>query len=187
MSNANAERDWRIYADFARHPIGMARELYAGEELPDLEGLDTVYALNSSTIDLCLSVFPWAPFRSTKAAVKLHTLLGLRGSIPSFIFISDGKACPREGGGSSCSSNGSNSTRGSRRSPAKPRTPSKPKSGLPCASMCWWLSSKSALASRPASTKCYKFRASPFSRKASCTAPYRCTIANGRLQPRLTN
>ena len=91
MSNANAERDWRIYADFAQHLIRMARELYADETLPDLEGLDTVYALDSSTIDLCLSVFPWAPFRSTKAAIKLHTLLDLRGNIPSFIFISDGK------------------------------------------------------------------------------------------------
>src|SRR5208282_997251 len=91
MSNANAVRDWRIYADFAQHLIGIARELYAGEALPDLEGLDTVYALDSSTIDLCLSVFPWAPFRSTKAAIKLHTLLDLRGSIPSFIHISDGK------------------------------------------------------------------------------------------------
>jgi len=91
LSNANAVRDWRIYADFAQHLIGMARELYAGDALPDLEGLDTVYALDSSTIDLCLSVFPWAPFRSTKAAIKLHTLLDLRGSIPSFIHISDGK------------------------------------------------------------------------------------------------
>ena len=91
MSNANAVRDWRIYADFAQHLTGMARELYAGDTLPDLEGLDTVYALDSSTIDLCLSVFPWAPFRSTKAAIKLHTLLDLRGSIPSFIYISDGK------------------------------------------------------------------------------------------------
>jgi hypothetical protein len=91
MSNANAVRDWRIYADFAQHLIAMARELYAGETLPDLEGLDTVYALDSSTIDLCLSVFHWAPFRSTKAAIKLHTLLDLRGSIPSFIHISDGK------------------------------------------------------------------------------------------------
>ena len=91
MSNANAVRDWRIYADFAQHLIRMARELYAGDTLPDLEGLDTVYALDSSTIDLCLSVFPWAPFRSTKAAIKLHTLLDLRGSIPSFIYISDGK------------------------------------------------------------------------------------------------
>ncbi len=91
MANANAERDWRIYADFAQHLIGMARELYAGDTLPGLEGLDTVYALDSSTIDLCLSVFPWAPFRSTKAAIKLHTLLDLRGSIPSFIHISDGK------------------------------------------------------------------------------------------------
>jgi len=91
MSNANAVRDWRIYADFAQHLVGMARDLYAGDTLPGLEGLDTVYALDSSTIDLCLSVFPWAPFKSTKAAIKLHTLLDLRGSIPSFIYISDGK------------------------------------------------------------------------------------------------
>ncbi|HWJ20108.1 MAG TPA: IS4 family transposase [Geobacterales bacterium] len=91
MANANAERDWRIYADFAQHLIRMARELYADETLPGLEGIDTVYALDSSTIDLCLSVFPWAPFRTTKAAIKLHTLLDLRGNIPSFIFISDGK------------------------------------------------------------------------------------------------
>jgi hypothetical protein len=91
ISNANAVRDWRIYADFAQHLIGMARDLYAGDTLPGLEGLDTVYALDSSTIDLCLSVFPWAPFRSTKAAIKLHTLLDLRGSIPSFIHISNGK------------------------------------------------------------------------------------------------
>ena len=91
MANANAERDWRIYADFAQHLIRMARELYADDTLPDLEGIDTVYALDSSTIDLCLSVFPWAPFRSTKAAIKRHTLLDLRGNIPSFIFISDGK------------------------------------------------------------------------------------------------
>jgi len=91
MANANAERDWRIYADFAQHLIRMARELYIDEALPGLEELDTVYALDSSTIDLCLSVFPWAPFRSTKAAIKLHTLLDLHGNIPSFIFISDGK------------------------------------------------------------------------------------------------
>jgi hypothetical protein len=66
MANANAVRGWRIYADFAQHLIGIARELYIDEALPGLEGLDTVYALDSSTIDLCLSVFSWAPFRSTK-------------------------------------------------------------------------------------------------------------------------
>jgi len=91
MANANAVRDWRIHADFAQHLIRMARELYIEAAVSGLEELGTVYALDSSTIDLCLSVFPWAPFRSTKAAVKLHTLLDLRGSIPSFIFISDGK------------------------------------------------------------------------------------------------
>jgi len=90
LANANATRDWRIYCDFAQHLIGIARRLYAEEPL-GLELKDTVYALDSTTIDLCLSVFSWAPFRSTKAAVKLHTLLDLRGSIPSFIFISDGK------------------------------------------------------------------------------------------------
>ena len=90
LANANAVRDWRIYADFAQHLISIARRLYANDLLAlDLD--ETVYALDSTTIDLCLSVFPWAPFRSTKAAVKLHTLLDLRGSIPSFIFISDGK------------------------------------------------------------------------------------------------
>src|SRR6516162_7877012 len=70
--------------------IGIARRLYADEPLA-IELNDTVYALDSTTIDLCLSVFPWAPFRSTKPAVKMHTLLDLRGNIPSFIFISDGK------------------------------------------------------------------------------------------------
>jgi Domain of unknown function (DUF4372)/Transposase DDE domain len=90
LANANAVRDWRIYADFAQHLIGIARRLYADDPLSlDLD--DTVYALDSTTIDLCFSVFPWAPFRSTKAAVKLHTLLDLRGNIPSFIFVSDGK------------------------------------------------------------------------------------------------
>jgi hypothetical protein len=90
LANANAVRDWRIYAEFAQHLIGIARRLYADDPLA-LELDETVYALDSTTIDLCLSVFPWAPFRSTKAAVKLHTLLDLRGNIPSFIFISDGK------------------------------------------------------------------------------------------------
>jgi hypothetical protein len=90
LANANATRDWRIYCDFAQSLIAMARRLYANEPFGvDLK--DTVYALDATTIDLCLSVFPWAPFRSTKAAIKLHTLLDLRGNIPSFIRISDGK------------------------------------------------------------------------------------------------
>ena len=90
LSKANELRDWRIYADFAQSLIRVARPMYADEDL----GIDlnnTVYALDASTIDLCLSVFPWALFRSTKSAVKLHTLLDLRGNIPSFIHISDGK------------------------------------------------------------------------------------------------
>jgi len=90
LANANAVRDWRIYCDFAQSLIGIARRLYAEEPL-GLELKETVYALDSTTIDLCLSVFAWAPFRSTKAAVKLHTLLDLRGPIPSFVFVSDGK------------------------------------------------------------------------------------------------
>ena len=90
LANANAVRDWRIYADFAQSLIGIARKLYAQEPFGvDLK--EAVYALDSTTIDLCLSVFPWAPFCSTKAAVKLHTLLDLRGNIPTFIHISDGK------------------------------------------------------------------------------------------------
>ncbi len=90
LANANAVGDWRIYADFAQSLIGIARKLYVDEPFGvDLK--ETVYALDTTTIDLCLSVFPWAPFRSTKAAVKMHTLLDLRGNIPSFIHISDGK------------------------------------------------------------------------------------------------
>ncbi len=90
LSKANERRDWRIYADFAQALIRIARPLYADEDL-GLELDNTVYALDASTIDLCLSVFPWALFRSTKSAVKLHTLLDLRGNIPTFIHISDGK------------------------------------------------------------------------------------------------
>jgi hypothetical protein len=90
VANANATRDWRMYCDFAQSLIGIARRLYAEEPL-GIELKDTVYALDSTTMDLRLSVFSWAPFRSTKAAVKLHTLPDLRGSIPSFTFISDGK------------------------------------------------------------------------------------------------
>lgn len=90
LANANAVRDWRIYADFAQSLIGIARRLYAAEPF-GVELNETVYALDTTTIDLCLSVFPWAPFRTTKAAIKLHTLLDLRGNIPSFIHISDGK------------------------------------------------------------------------------------------------
>lgn len=90
LANANAVRPWQIYADLAQHLIGIARPLYAAEPI-GLDLKETVYAFDSTTIDLCLSVYPWAPFRSTKAAVKLHTLLDVRGAIPSFIHISDGK------------------------------------------------------------------------------------------------
>jgi len=90
LSNANEKRDWRIYAEFAQFLIVEARRLYADEELAiDLDA--SVYALDSTTIDLCLSMFPWARFRKRKGAVKMHTLMNLRGSIPEFILISDGK------------------------------------------------------------------------------------------------
>jgi len=90
LAEANEKRDWRIYADFSQSLIQIARKLYTDEDFGvDLD--NTVYALDASTIDLCLSVFPWAHFRTAKAAVKLHTLLDLRGNIPSFIHISDGK------------------------------------------------------------------------------------------------
>ena len=94
LANANRVRPWQVFADLAQHLIGIARPLYAQDpSVPELKALmgATVYALDSSTIDLCLSLFAWAPFRSTKAAIKLHTLIDLRGSIPSFIHISDGK------------------------------------------------------------------------------------------------
>jgi hypothetical protein len=92
LADANEMRDWRIYAELAQRLIAQARRLYANENLGlGLDLSDTVYALDSTTIDLCLSLFPWAHFRSTKAAVKMHTLLDLRGSIPSFIHISEGK------------------------------------------------------------------------------------------------
>ena len=90
LANANAARPWQMYADLAQHLIGIARPLYAGDPL-EIDLKATVYAFDASTIDLCLSVFPWAPFRSTKAAIKLHTLLDLHGAIPSFIHITDGK------------------------------------------------------------------------------------------------
>jgi len=90
LSDANEARDWRIYAEFAQRLIAQARRLYAGDSF-GVDLTSTAYALDSTTIDLCLSVFPWAHFRSTKAAVKLHTLLDLHGNIPSFIHISDGK------------------------------------------------------------------------------------------------
>lgn len=90
LADANSTRDWRIYADLAQGLIRRARKLYAGEPL-GLELDHTIYALDSTTIDLCLSLFPWARFRSTKAAVKLHTLLDVRGPIPTMIAISEGK------------------------------------------------------------------------------------------------
>jgi hypothetical protein len=90
LADANEHRDWRIYADFARVLIDRARVLYRDEDL-GLELDQTVYAFDSTTIDLCLSLFPWAPFQQQKAAIKLHTLLDLRGSIPTFIRVTDGR------------------------------------------------------------------------------------------------
>ena len=90
LADANEKRDWRIYADFAQILIHQARKLYYDESFGvDLD--NTVYALDSTTVDLCLSLFPWAVFRKTKGAVKLHTLLDLRGNIPTYIWITDGK------------------------------------------------------------------------------------------------
>ena len=90
LADANELRDWRIWADIAAVLVRRARKLYVSDDF-GLDLANTVYALDSTTIDLCLSLFPWADFRSTKAAVKMHTLLDLRGPIPSFIHISDGK------------------------------------------------------------------------------------------------
>jgi len=90
LADANRSRDWRIYADLAHSLITRARRLYANEPM-GVELAQTVYALDSTTIDLCLTLFPWARFRSTKAAIKLHTLLDLRGPIPTLISVSEGK------------------------------------------------------------------------------------------------
>jgi hypothetical protein len=90
LSDANELRDWHIYAEFAQRLIAQARRLYASESLA-VDLANSVYALDSTTIDLCMSMFPWAHFRATKSAVKMHTLLDLRGNIPSFIHISNGK------------------------------------------------------------------------------------------------
>ena len=90
IADANEQRDWRIYADLAQSLITKARRLYSNEPFA-IELEQTVYALDATTIDLCLSMFPWANFRQTKSAIKLHTLLDLRGSIPTFIHISEGK------------------------------------------------------------------------------------------------
>ena len=90
LADANEKRDWRIYCDFAQVLIGQARKLYADDDF-GLQLDETVYALDASTIDLCRSVFPWARFRSTKSGIKVHTLLDLRGHIPSFVSITDAK------------------------------------------------------------------------------------------------
>jgi hypothetical protein len=90
LAYANENLDWRIYADFAQVLISIARDLYAHEDF-GAELDETVYALDASTIDLCLSLFPWARFRKTQGAVKLHILLDLRSNIPSFISITEGK------------------------------------------------------------------------------------------------
>ena len=90
LAEANESRDWRIYAEFAQALIGIARPMYAEDPL-EVDLANTVYALDSTLIELCLSVFPWASYRSNDSAVKLHTLLDLRGSIPSFLYVSDGK------------------------------------------------------------------------------------------------
>ena len=90
LAHANQVRDWRIYADFAQVLIGQARILYANENF-GVELQQTVYAFDATTIDLCLSLFPWAKFRQRKGAIKLHTLMDLRGSIPTLTFVTPGK------------------------------------------------------------------------------------------------
>jgi hypothetical protein len=91
LSEANTNRDWRIYGEFAQVLIKQARDLYKDENSFSVDIDEIAYALDSSTIDLCLSLFPWAKFRKQKGAVKMHTQLDLRGSIPTFIEITDGK------------------------------------------------------------------------------------------------
>lgn len=90
LADANETRNWRMYAEFAQHLIGIARRLYSNEPF-GVDLRETVYALDSTTIELCLTLFPWAPFQAHNAGIKLHTLIDLRGNIPSFIHISDGR------------------------------------------------------------------------------------------------
>ncbi len=91
LADANEKRDWRIYADFAQILIHIARDLYNDEQF-GIELEETVYALDSTTIDLCSSLFPWASFRKTKSAIKLHTLLDLRGNIPVLLRLQMAKS-----------------------------------------------------------------------------------------------
>jgi hypothetical protein len=91
LTRANENRDWRIYADFAQYLLGITRPLYIDDNDFKVDIDNSVYALDSTTIDLCLSVFVWAKFRKHKAAVKLHTMLDLRGDLPTFIDVTDGK------------------------------------------------------------------------------------------------
>jgi len=98
LADANEVRDWRIFADFAQVLVASARPLYAGDPIGvDLDA--SLYALDSTTIDLCLSLFPWAKFRKHKAAVKMHTVLDLHGNIPTFIRITDPRRSPKTGHG----------------------------------------------------------------------------------------
>ena len=91
LANVNQSRDWRIYAEFVQNLIRIARSLHVDDALSDIDIDDSIYALDATKIDLCLSLFPWAQFRKKKGAVKTHTLLNLHGNIPTFIHISDGK------------------------------------------------------------------------------------------------
>jgi Domain of unknown function (DUF4372) len=106
LADANERRDWRIHADFAQDLIAIARRLYR-DDVFGIELADTVYALDATTIDLCLTLFPWAPFQRSKAAVKLHTLLDLRGYIPAFIHITSARSPARAGTIPGCSTNSS--------------------------------------------------------------------------------
>ena len=91
LSNANQSRDWRVYAEFSQKLVHIARSLHVDDALSGIDIDDSIYALDSTTIDLCLSLFPWAQFRKKKGTVKMHTLLDLHGDIPTFLHISDGK------------------------------------------------------------------------------------------------
>src|SRR2546428_2046184 len=172
LADANESRDWRIYADFAQSLIAIARRLYAAESFGvDLN--DTVYALDASTIDLCLSVFPWAPFRScsaasTRAKTSIRPCVVSDSKIPQpasgWCFSPTISSCQRSpspsfivaAGRSSCFSNGSSSIFVSKSFSAPPRTPSKPKSGLPSRFTCSSPSSKSDSTCRRACMKCYR-------------------------------
>jgi len=211
LADANELRDWRIYAELAERLMAQARKLYASESI----GMDlnaAAYALDSTTIQLCLSLFPWAHFRPADSAIKMHTLLDLRGSIPAFIRITtamkddisilDQIVCQpgayyisshclpppsahftKAAGRWSCSSSGSRNICASRPFSAPAKMQSRRKSGSPSRSICWLPSSKSDSIYPAHSTPCCRCSQLPYSRKYPFHRHFSRTTTQIHAQP----